>query len=30
VQRWIFRPARRDGKAVATQVEVPVRFSLDR
>jgi protein TonB len=30
VQRWIFRPTRRDGKAVATQVEVPVRFSLDR
>ena len=30
VQRWIFRPARRDGRTVATQVEVPVRFSLDR
>ncbi len=30
VQRWIFRPARRDGRPVATQVDVPVRFSLDR
>jgi protein TonB len=28
VQRWIFRPARRDGRPVATQVDVPVRFSL--
>lgn len=25
-----FRPARRDGRKVATQVEVPVRFSFDR
>jgi periplasmic protein TonB len=30
VQRWIFRPARQNGKPVATQVDVPVRFSLDR
>jgi TonB family protein len=30
VQRWIFRPARRDGKPVAAQVDVPVRFRLDR
>jgi protein TonB len=30
VQRWIFRPARLNGKPVATQVDVPVRFSLDR
>jgi periplasmic protein TonB len=30
VQRWIFRPARQNGKSVATQVDVPVRFSLDR
>ena len=30
VQRWTFRPARRDGKPVPTQVDVPVRFSLDR
>ena len=30
VQRWVFRPARSDGRPVATQVDVPVRFSLDR
>jgi protein TonB len=30
VQRWIFRPARQNGKPVSTQVDVPVRFSLDR
>jgi periplasmic protein TonB len=30
VQRWIFRPARQNGKPRATQVDVPVRFSLDR
>jgi protein TonB len=30
LQRWIFRPAKRDGKPVPTQVDVPVRFSLDR
>jgi periplasmic protein TonB len=30
VQRWIFRPARQNGKSVATQVDVPVRFSLGR
>lgn len=30
VQRWIFRPARQNGKPVATHVDVPVRFSLDR
>jgi protein TonB len=30
VQRWIFSPARLNGKPVATQVDVPVRFSLDR
>ena len=30
VQRWIFRPARRDGRPVATRVDVPVRFSLNR
>ena len=30
VQRWIFRPARPNGKpVVATQVNGPVRFSLD-
>jgi protein TonB len=30
VRSWIFRPARRGGRPVATQVDVPVRFSLDR
>lgn len=30
VQKWIFKPARVDGTAIATQVDVPVRFSLDR
>jgi protein TonB len=30
VRRWIFRPARRAGRPVATQVDVPVRFSLNR
>ena len=30
VRRWIFRPARWNGRPVATQVDVPVRFSLDR
>ncbi|HEY5705229.1 MAG TPA: energy transducer TonB [Terrimicrobiaceae bacterium] len=30
VQRWTFRPARRDGKPVATEVDVPIRFRLDR
>jgi protein TonB len=29
VRRWTFEPARVDGRAVATQVVVPVRFSLD-
>jgi protein TonB len=30
VLRWTFKPARRDGRPVSTQVEVPIRFSLDR
>jgi protein TonB len=30
VRRWTFRPARQNGKPLATQVDVPVRFSLDR
>jgi periplasmic protein TonB len=30
VQRWIFKPARQNDKPVATQVDVPVRFSLKR
>ena len=30
VRRWIFKPARWNGRPVATQVDVPVRFSLDR
>jgi TonB family protein len=30
VQRWIFRPARRRGRPVATQADVPVRFRLNR
>lgn len=30
VQRWTFRPARQNGRPVATRVDVPVRFSLDR
>ena len=30
VRSWVFRPARRGGRPVATQVDVPVRFSLNR
>ncbi|HEY5811967.1 MAG TPA: energy transducer TonB [Terrimicrobiaceae bacterium] len=30
VQRWTFKPARLNGKPIATQVDVPVRFRLDR
>jgi len=29
VRRWIFEPARADGQAIAANVVVPVRFSLD-
>jgi protein TonB len=28
VRRWTFEPARIDGRAVASQVVVPVRFSM--
>jgi protein TonB len=28
VARWRFRPGRRDGRAVATRVEVPIAFSV--
>ena len=30
VKRWSFQPAIRDGKAVASTVQVPVEFNLDR
>lgn len=30
VKRWTFEPAIRDGKAVASTVQVPVEFTLDR
>jgi len=30
VKRWSFQPAIRDGKAVASTVQVPVEFTLDR
>ena len=30
IRRWILRPALRAGRPVATQVDVPVRFSLNR
>lgn len=30
VRKWKFRPAMQDGKAVASQVEVPIDFKMDR
>lgn len=30
VRRWVFRPARRDGKAVSAQVDKPFEFSIRR
>jgi periplasmic protein TonB len=30
LQRWVFKPARHGGRPVATQVDVPIRFSLNR
>jgi len=29
-ERWVFKPARRGNTPVASQVEIPVRFTLDR
>jgi periplasmic protein TonB len=30
LQRWVFKPARQAGRPVATQIDVPIRFSLNR